>query len=134
MTFLSIAVPLLRYRLCTCFDCICFCDLLFTDLKTMSGGPKAVPLPASGGGGFFAEFQDRIVARDPNTIGILVAALLGLLTLVLFLLWTRRRIFGRGEPRIDSSVADPGCFPGSEFFPPRIRIQEFKYFNPKNCF
>jgi hypothetical protein len=27
-------------------------------------------------------------------------------------------------------VADPG----SEFFPSRIRIKEFKYFNPKNCF
>jgi hypothetical protein len=39
------------------------------------------------------------------------------------------------------SVADPGCLswirlfsipdPGSEFFPSRIRIKEFKYFNPK---
>jgi hypothetical protein len=88
----------------------------------MSGGPKAVPLPASSGGGFFAEFQDRIVARDPNTIGILVAALLGLLTLVLFLLWTRRRIFGRGEPTIDSSVSDPECLSRIRFFPARIRI------------
>jgi hypothetical protein len=42
------------------------------------------------------------------------------------------------------SVADPGClsripdlsffYPGSEFFPSRIRIKEFKYLNPKNCF
>jgi hypothetical protein len=24
--------------------------------------------------------------------------------------------------------------PGSEFFPSRIRIKEFKYFNPENCF
>jgi hypothetical protein len=24
--------------------------------------------------------------------------------------------------------------PGSELFPSRIRIKEFKYFNPKNCF
>jgi hypothetical protein len=86
-----------------------FVTKLFTDLITMSGGPKAVPQPASSGGGFFAEFQDRIVARDPNTIGILVAALLGLVTLVLFLLWTRRRIFGRGEPTIDSYIADLGC-------------------------
>ncbi len=109
----------------------------------MSGGPKAVPLPASGGG-FFAEFQDRIVARDPNTIGILVAALLGLVTLVLFLLWTRRRIFGRGEPTTDSFIADPGCLSRIRFFlaririffhsGSRIRIEEFDYFNPKNCF
>ncbi len=37
--------------------------------------------------------------------------------------WTRR-----------SSVADPDpnfFHPGSEFFPSRIRIKEFKYFNPK---
>jgi hypothetical protein len=26
------------------------------------------------------------------------------------------------------SVADPGVYPGSEFFPSRIRIKEFKYF------
>jgi hypothetical protein len=42
------------------------------------------------------------------------------------------------------SVADPGCLPririfsipdpGSEFFQSRIRIEEFKYFCPKNCF
>ncbi len=25
-------------------------------------------------------------------------------------------------------------YPGSEFFPSRIRIKKFKYFNPKNCF
>jgi hypothetical protein len=41
-----------------------------------------------------------------------------------------------------SVVADPGClsrfriffYPGSEFFPSRIRIKEFKHVNPKNCF
>ncbi len=27
-----------------------------------------------------------------------------------------------------------GICPGSEFFPSRIRIKEFRYFNPKNCF
>ncbi len=42
---------------------------------------------------------------------------------------------------VTNSVADPGCLsgsrdptffhPGSEFFPSRIRIEEFKYFNPK---
>ncbi len=34
------------------------------------------------------------------------------------------------------SVADPdpGCYPGSEFFPSRIRIEEFKYFYPKKVF
>jgi formate hydrogenlyase subunit 3/multisubunit Na+/H+ antiporter MnhD subunit len=52
---------------------------------------------SSSGGGFFAEFQERIVARDPNTIGILVACLVGLLTLVFIFLWTKRRIFGRGH-------------------------------------
>jgi hypothetical protein len=35
---------------------------------------------------------------------------------------------------LNTSVADPGVYPGSEFFPSRIRIKEFKYFNPKNCF
>jgi hypothetical protein len=42
-----------------------------------------------------------------------------------------------------SSVADPGCLfriadpnfhPGSKFFPSRIRLKEFKYFNPKIVF
>jgi hypothetical protein len=34
---------------------------------------------------------------------------------------------------VKGSVADPGVYPGSEFFPSRIRIRikEFKYFNPK---
>ncbi len=42
------------------------------------------------------------------------------------------------------SVADPGCLsgvpdptffhPGSEFFPSRIRIKEFRYFKPKKWF
>jgi hypothetical protein len=42
------------------------------------------------------------------------------------------------------SVADPGCLsripdpnffhPGSEFFPSRTLIKEFKYFTPKICF
>jgi hypothetical protein len=43
-----------------------------------------------------------------------------------------------------SSVADPGCLSRIRFFPSwiqgqkdsriRIRIKEFKYFKPKNCF
>jgi hypothetical protein len=41
-----------------------------------------------------------------------------------------------------ASVADPGCLsrtriffiPNPNFFPSRIRIKEFKYVNPKNCF
>jgi hypothetical protein len=37
-----------------------------------------------------------------------------------------------------SCIPDPGLFsipdPGSEFFPTRIRIKEFKYFNPKKWF
>jgi hypothetical protein len=32
-------------------------------------------------------------------------------------------------------IPDPTFFhPGSEFFPSRIHIKEFKYFNPKTCF
>ncbi len=32
-------------------------------------------------------------------------------------------------------IPDPNYFhPGSDFFPSRIRIKEFKYFNPKNLF
>ncbi len=46
--------------------------------------------------------------------------------------------------KIISSVADPGCLSRIRIFPSRIRgqkdsgsrirIKEFKYFNPKNCF
>jgi hypothetical protein len=32
------------------------------------------------------------------------------------------------------SLADPGCLSRIRFFPSRIRIQKFKYFNPKNCY
>jgi hypothetical protein len=51
--------------------------------------------------------------------------------------------FNRWVFNIVDGVAVPGCLsgsqffhPGSEFFPSqsRIRIKEFKYFNPKNCF
>ncbi len=36
---------------------------------------------------------------------------------------------------LPDSVADPDVYPGSDFFPSRIRIKEFKYFNPpKNGF
>jgi hypothetical protein len=39
-------------------------------------------------------------------------------------------------PTLHNSVADPGCLSWIWifFFPSRIRIKEFKYFNPKNCF
>jgi hypothetical protein len=51
--------------------------------------------------------------------------------------------FGTSTPSIYAaswlklSVADPGCLSWIQiFFHPgsRIRIKEFKYFNPKNCF
>ncbi len=41
------------------------------------------------------------------------------------------------DPGSGSATLDPWTNffpPGSEFFPSRICIKEFKYFNPKNCF
>ena len=80
---------------------LCDCVQPLVADTIMSGGAAAQTAAkmstAGSSGGFFAEFQDRIVARDPNTIGILVACLVGLLTLILAILWTRRRIFGRGQ-------------------------------------
>jgi hypothetical protein len=41
------------------------------------------------------------------------------------------------ENKYDNQCCGSGMFipdPGSEFFPSRIRIKEFKYFNPKKCF
>ncbi len=36
--------------------------------------------------------------------------------------------------KIVPRVADPGCLSRIRYFPSRIRIKEFKHFNPKNCF
>jgi hypothetical protein len=35
---------------------------------------------------------------------------------------------------LDTVLRVRDVYPGSEFFPSRILIKEFKYFNPKNCF
>jgi hypothetical protein len=43
------------------------------------------------------------------------------------------RCCGSGMFYHGSRIQDPNFFyPGSEFFPSRIRIKEFKYFNPNN--
>lgn len=52
--------------------------------------------PNMAGKGFFAETQERLVARDPQTLSILVAILLGFFTLALVLFLTKKRKFGRG--------------------------------------
>lgn len=48
------------------------------------------------GKGFFEETRERLDARDPQTIGVLVALLVGLVTLVLIFVFSRKRKFGRG--------------------------------------
>ena len=47
-------------------------------------------------GNMFEEMKDQILSKDTNTIGIVVALLLGFLTLVLLFIWTRRKSLGRG--------------------------------------
>jgi hypothetical protein len=47
-------------------------------------------------GSMFEEMKDQILAKDSNTIGIVVALLVGLITLVLLFIWTRRKSLGRG--------------------------------------
>ena len=44
----------------------------------------------------FEEIKDQILDNDPNTIGILVGVLVGLVTLLIFFIWTRRKSLGRG--------------------------------------
>lgn len=46
--------------------------------------------------GFFQETKEKLVNNDPQTIGILVAIVVGILTLALILLITKRKKFGRG--------------------------------------
>jgi len=43
----------------------------------------------------FEEIKDQILDNDPNTIGILVGVLVGLVTLLIFFIWTRRKSLGR---------------------------------------
>jgi len=46
--------------------------------------------------GFFEQTKEKLESKDPQTIGILVAILVGFLTLALILLITKRKRFGRG--------------------------------------
>eukprot|EP00092_Neocalanus_flemingeri_P014074 GFUD01015183.1.p1 GENE.GFUD01015183.1~~GFUD01015183.1.p1 ORF type:complete len:258 (-),score=94.38 GFUD01015183.1:119-892(-) len=59
----------------------------------MSGAKQAEPV--SQGDSMFEEMKDQILANDTNTIGIVVALLVGFLTLVLLFIWTRRKSLGR---------------------------------------
>jgi len=46
--------------------------------------------------GFFVETQERIIAKDPQTIALVVALIVGVITLVVFFLLGKKRNFGRG--------------------------------------
>ena len=50
----------------------------------------------SQGGSMFEEIKDQILAKDSNTIGIMVGLLVGLITLLLLFIWNRRKSLGRG--------------------------------------
>jgi len=56
----------------------------------------AAPPPVQNVKGFFEETKEKLESKDPQTVGIVVALLVGLLTLVLILLITKRKRFGRG--------------------------------------
>jgi len=58
----------------------------------MASGQPKVKIPTAG---FFAELKDKVVEKDPNTIGLLVAVFLVLVTTVIFI-WSRRRSSRRG--------------------------------------
>ena len=47
-------------------------------------------------GNKFEEIKEQMISSDSNTIGIAVALLVGLVTLILIFVWTRRRSLGRG--------------------------------------
>ena len=44
----------------------------------------------------FEELKDQIMGDDSNTVGIIVALLVGLVMLVILFIWTRRKNLGRG--------------------------------------
>jgi len=46
-------------------------------------------------GNKFEEIKEQMISSDSNTIGIAVALLVGLVTLILIFVWTRRRSLGR---------------------------------------
>jgi len=51
--------------------------------------------PSSHGGSMFEEMKDQILAKDSNTIGLMVGLLVGLVTLLLLFIWNRRKSLGR---------------------------------------
>jgi len=62
----------------------------------MAGPAAKQKMGASIGKGFFEETKEKLVANDPQTIGIVVALFIGLLTLVVLFLWSRKKKYGRG--------------------------------------
>ena len=45
-------------------------------------------------GTVFEEVKDQVLEKDTNTVGIVVAVLLGILSLLILLIWTRKKTFG----------------------------------------
>jgi len=56
---------------------------------TAKAGPGA-------GKGFFEETKEKLIANDPQTLGLIVAAFIGLVTLFLVFFLSKKRKFGRG--------------------------------------
>ena len=48
-------------------------------------------------GTVFSEVKDQVLEKDTNTVGIVVAVLLGILSLLILLIWTRKKTLGRGQ-------------------------------------
>ena len=48
-------------------------------------------------GTVFEEVKDQVLEKDTNTVGIVVAVLLGILSLLILLIWTRKKTLGRGQ-------------------------------------
>ena len=48
-------------------------------------------------GSMFEELKDQMLDNEANTIGIAVGLLVGLITLILLFIWTRRKSLGRGK-------------------------------------
>merc|ERR1712142_1447051 len=46
-------------------------------------------------GSVFEEMKDQVLDKDANTIGILMGAVVGLITLLILFVWTRRKSLGR---------------------------------------
>ena len=56
----------------------------------------------------FEELKDQMMANESNTVGIIVALLVGLVMLVILFIWTRRKNLGRGS---SSLVLAQCCHP-----------------------